>query len=190
MTVVTATSIEAQAARKRLRKSVRVIEAGIGLTRARDFGEIAISCGLAGGLRADLPTGTVVIPDAVRRPDGTLLRCDAQLCETLIEAAHRLGYTPLVAPLLTSETLVHGSERAIWGQIYAAVDMETGLIRAARIACVRVILDTPKREISPAWLRPASVIAHPEAWADLPFLAREAPRCARIAAEIVAEALR
>ena len=119
------------------------------------------ACGLAGGLRADLPTGTVVIPHAVRRPDGTLLRCDAELSEILIEAAHPAGLRSGGRAVLTSETLVHGSERAICGQIYAAVDMETGLIRAARIACVRVILDTPKREISPAWLSPASVIAIP-----------------------------
>lgn len=186
ITVVTATGVETRAARKALPENVRIVQAGIALKAARDFGEVAISCGLAGGLRADLPTGSVVIPRSVRRPDGTLLTCDPELSELLRAAARTLGHDPVEALLLTSATLVYGGERAKWAADYAAVDMETGLIEATRIACVRVILDTPQREISPAWLNPSSVAFTPSAWRDLPFLAREGPRCARIAAEIVA----
>jgi hypothetical protein len=168
---------------------VRIIECGIGANRSVDVGEIAISCGLAGGLRSDLPTGTVVIPRSVRRPDGTTLICDPEIGDLLRDAADRLGHDPIDAPLLTSTSLVHGSERSRWAPEYAAVDMETGLISARRIACVRVILDTPEREISPVWVKPVQAIFTPSAWRDLPFLLREGPRCARLAAEIIAAAL-
>jgi hypothetical protein len=168
---------------------VRVVECGIAANRSRDFGEIAISCGLAGGLRRDLPTGTVVIPQYVRRPDGTMLTCDLELSALLRNAAHSLGHVSVDDPLLTSKTLLHGSERAKWADEYAAVDMESGLITATHVACVRVILDTPQREISPAWLKPTQAMLTPRAWRDLPFLAREGQRCARVAAEIIAAAL-
>lgn len=186
LTVVTATRVEAQAARKVLPAHVRVAECGIALIRQCEFEGAAISCGLAGGLRDDLPTGTVVVPARVRRPDGTMLECDAQLTAALTDAARNRGYGVVNDPLVTSATLVHGAERASWAAEYAAVDMETGLIRADRIACVRVILDTPQREISPAWLNPLRATFTPSAWPDLPFLAREGPRCATIAAEVVA----
>lgn len=186
--IVTATSVESRAARKAL-PHVRVVEAGIALARSEDFGDIAISCGLAGGLRKDLPTGTVIVPRVVRRPDGSMLACDAELTDLLSEAARQCGYKPVNDPLLTSPSLVHGDSRAKWADEYAAVDMETGLINAGRIACVRVVLDTPLREISPAWLNPRTAIFQPRAWSDLPFLAREGPRCAAIAAQIIAAAL-
>jgi hypothetical protein len=189
LTVVTATSVETRAARKALPPSVRVVQCGIAANRTDDFGDVAISCGLAGGLRSKLPTGTVVIPSVVRRPDGSMLRCDPELSELLRTAARNLGHEPVDAPLLTSATLVHGNERAKWAADYAAVDMETGLIDAPRVACVRVILDTPQREISPLWLKPAHALFTPSAWRDLPFLAREGPRCSQLAAEIIAATL-
>jgi hypothetical protein len=188
ISIVTATSVEARAARKAL-PNLRVVEAGIALVRNEKFGDIAISCGLAGGLREDLPTRTIVIPYLVRRPDGSMLSCDVELTDHLSDTARDLGYEPVNEPLLTSESLIHGEARAAWARDFAAVDMETGLINAPRVACVRVILDTPLREISPAWLNPRSAIFQPRAWSDLPFLAREGPRCAKIAAGIIAAAL-
>jgi hypothetical protein len=189
ITVVTATSVETRAARKALPDNVRVVQCGVGANRAPDFGDVAISCGLAGGLRPDLPTGTVAIPQSVRRPDGTTLICDRALSDLLRAAARSLGHNPIDAPLLTSTTLVHGNERTKWAADYAAVDMETGLISAPRIACVRVILDTPKREISAAWLNPARAFLSPAAWRDLPFLALHGQPCASLAAQIIAAAI-
>lgn len=153
------------------------------------FDGLVISCGLAGGLRAGLPTGTVLVPARVRRPDGSHVQCDAAAVDALTRAAVRLGFTVVQDPLVTSSALVHGAERAQWAaQGYAGVDMETGLLQAPRVACVRVILDTPEREISPVWVRPAGALLRPRAWLDLPFLTREGPRCSRIAARVAAQA--
>ena len=189
VTIVAATSVEARAVRTAAPPHTRVVESGIALSKRAQFDGLVISCGLAGGLRADLPTRTVLIPTRVGRPDGTYVECDAQAVRALAEAAEQLGYRPVREPLVTAPTLVHGAERAVWAQRgYAGVDMETGLLRAPRIACVRVILDTPQREISPAWLRPLSALLQPRAWGDLPFLVREGPRCSAMAAAVAVRA--
>jgi len=169
---------------------VQVVESGVALrTQSCVEGDLAISCGLAGGLRPDLPTGAVLVPERVLRPDGGEMQCDEPAVNALTNAALQLGHRVIHEPLVTSHTFVSGEERAIWAaRGYAGVDMETGLLRASRIACVRVVLDTPQREISPAWLHPARAILQPRAWRDLPFLMREGPRCSNIAAQIAAAA--
>ncbi|HZZ66006.1 MAG TPA: hypothetical protein VFE17_10935 [Candidatus Baltobacteraceae bacterium] len=191
ITVVTATGLEYSAARRALPAEIRVIRAGLALKHnAERIEGSAISCGVAGGLRADLPTGTVLIPRFVMRPDGTRLECDSELVQALCASAAQLGHRAVDAPLMTSESIVHGAARDDLAKAgYAGVDMETGWIQAERVACVRVILDTPHNEISRAWEHPATVFFKPKAWGDLPFLAREGPRCARIAAAIAARAL-
>jgi len=144
---------------------------------------------LAGGLRAGLPSGTVLIPRALGDPDGATRACDEELVAALLAAAESCGMEPLDAPLLCSPVLVRGRERARWAAAgYAGVDMESMRLRTRRLAAVRVILDTPERELSTAWLRPLSAIVSPAAWRELPWLARTAPRSARLAAEIVARA--
>lgn len=190
VTFVAATPLEARAVRRRA-GSIRVLECGIALARsnASSINGAVISCGLAGGLREDLPTGTVVIAREVQSPDGTVRTCDEDLVERLRDAAQRLGHKSVVAPLLTSATLVTGPERAAWASKgFAAVDMETGLLRAERLAAVRVILDTPLRELSPEWLHPARAMLRPSNWPQLFMLAREAPRCADLAARVAAAA--
>jgi len=110
--------------------------------------------------------------------------------QALEEAARRLKDVPVQGPLVTCASLIVGDARHAWHQRgYIGVDMETGLIRATRIAAVRVVLDTPGHELDAAWLRPVSVVMHPAAWRQVRWLRREAPRCARIAADIVAAAL-
>jgi hypothetical protein len=191
VTIVAATSTEARAARRYAPPGVSVVESGIALAKRAQFDGLAISCGLAGGLRSGLSTGTVLIPRHVRRPDGSELQCDDAAVDALTYAAARMGCEVVQDPLLTSETLVHGAERQVWAaQGFAGVDMETGLILSQRVACVRVVLDTPEREISPAWLQPGRAMLQPRAWLDLPFLIREGPRCSTIAARIAADAAR
>jgi len=89
--------------------------------------------------------------------------------------------------MLTSLTLITGAERTVWaGRGCLAADMETGLLEVERVASVRVVLDTPERELSAAWQHRVRAIWVPRAWAELPWLLREGPRCARLAAEVLA----
>ena len=153
------------------------------------MGDIVITCGLAGGLRGDVRTGSVIVPDVVRTPSGDLVRCDPELCDALVAGARRLRIEPDRGTLVTAERLVTGEERRFWAaRGYAAADMETGLIRAPRVAAVRVVLDTLEREISAAWLHPAAAILRPRHWREFFWLLREAPRCARLAALVLAAA--
>jgi hypothetical protein len=168
-----------------------VTQAGIALARppADGYGEIAISCGLAGGLQRDLPSGTVLIPHRVERGDGTSVTCDPELVAALLQGARALGVRPNDGAMLTSAVLLRGAARAsAGGRGFSGVDMETASIGAERLAAVRVVLDTPQRELSLAWANPPSVLWHPAAWLELPWLAREGPRCARLAARVIAEA--
>jgi len=188
-TVVAATRLEARAVRRAL-PGMRTVLTGVGLTRLQTAPSgPMVTCGLAGSLRADVPTGTVVVPRCVLRPDGGALWCDPQLVAALLAGARRLGVEPVVGPMVTTARLITGNQRAGWAERgCVAADMETGLLDAERVASVRVVLDTPERELSGAWVHPLRAVLQPGAWADLPWLLREAPRCARLAAEVLASA--
>jgi len=187
--VVCATQTEFRAAQRELSDTgVRILKTGIG--RGGTFDDAVISVGLCGGLRRGVPSGTVLIPDEIERPNGERVACDRELSTHLRDAARQLGEAPESASLVTSPTLIRGKARDAWSaRGFAGVDMESGLIIAPRIAVVRVILDTPERELSDAWLRPLGVLLRPDAWNELPWLARTAPRYARLAAIIVRNAL-
>lgn len=189
VTFIAATSLECGALRRAL-PGARVVQTGIALANVdRELGEAVVSCGVAGGLREDLPTGTLLVPREVGRPDGRRLRCDPELVEAFAQSARRLGIEPVFDPLLTADAIVNGAARARWAaQGYAGVDMETGRIAAARVAAVRVVLDTPQRELSSDWSSPALAILRPRNWPQAFWLAREAPRAAALAANVVAGA--
>lgn len=190
--IVTATSVEAKAARRAM-PGREVLEAGVALCHPElvEGRNTVISCGLAGGLHHHLPTGTVVIPKEVLRPDGTSLQCDGDLTSKLVNAAHSLGIEPVTDPLVTTTHIVTGNDRRVWSDRgYAGVDMETGLLNAPRVGAVRVILDTPLRELSEEWLRPTRALLNPLLWPEALWLARHAPRCAARAAAVVAAALK
>ncbi|MBV9276608.1 MAG: hypothetical protein JOZ97_00070 [Candidatus Eremiobacteraeota bacterium] len=190
LSVVTATPLEYRVACAEL-PGVNVVNAGIGLSNlGQSLAGTAISCGLAGGLTDRLTTGTVVIPDVIGRADGTALQCDPELTQRLRASADSLGVPYSSEALVTTSAIARGEERQRWAQRgFVAADMESALLQAPRVAAVRVILDLPSRELHAAWVRPASVIFHPRAWLELPWLAREAPRCARLAARVIAKAL-
>ena len=189
--VVAATRLEARAVRRRAPRA-NVVESGVALARIDGVAawDVAISVGLAGGLQRNVPTGTIVIPSALATTGGAARVCDAAWTARLRDAARRLGYACIDGALLTSETLVAGDARAAWGaRGFVAVDMETARIPARSIAAVRVVLDTPERELSPDWLNPARAMLRPKNWGALVWLAREGPRCADLAARVVAVAL-
>jgi Phosphorylase superfamily len=172
----------------------RVVRTGMALSRlpaggARPAGAV-IACGLAGSLLTGVPTGTVLVPRRVLRPDGRWLECDPALVEALSAAARRLGHEPEPGPMATTRELVVGPDRRTWAaRGCVGVDMETGLLNAERVATVRVVLDTPDRELHPAWRRPLGVLWRPAALAQLPWLTVESWRCARRAADVLAAAL-
>lgn len=192
VTVVTATGLEYAQARRVLGERVAHVRAGIAMrSNGSAIEGTAISCGLAGGLREDLPTGTVLIPSRIGCEDGSFITCDETMTRNLRAAAARLRLRVDRSDLLTSGSLVNGTRRVTYASAgFGGVDMESALIDAKRIACVRVVLDTPQCEISPAWLSGARAAFTPSAWRDLPFLIKNGPRCARTAAEVIAEALR
>jgi 4-hydroxy-3-methylbut-2-enyl diphosphate reductase len=166
------------------------LHTGIALQRWRgaEAGSRVIVCGLAGALSSDLLPGTVVIPEVVELPEGTVLHCDAELVQMLIAGARGLGLEPATGPLLTAATVVTDATRQYWAaRGFVAADMETGLLagRALRVATVRVILDTPQRPIAQAWERPARALVRPTLWRELLWLTRAAPRYALQAAHVL-----
>jgi hypothetical protein len=168
----------------------RIVQTGIALANLREpLGDTVVSCGLAGSLRPDLSTGTLLLPREVRCPDGRVLQCDLELVEALARGARRLGIEPIFDPLLTAGTIVNGAARGQWAaRGYAGVDMETGLIEAARVAAVRVVLDTPQAELSSDWSKPLQAMLKPWNWPQALWLAKAAPRAAKLAARVVAAA--
>ncbi len=190
ITLVAATPMEARALHRTL-PSAHVVTAGIALARgAKELRPCVISCGVAGALRDDLSTGTVVVPAEIGLADGRRIACDPELVATLVTGARNLGIEPVTDSMLTADTLVTGAQRPIWAaRGFAAVDMETGRIAAPRVAAVRVILDTPARELSRDWERPILALLKPWNWPQAFWLAREAPRAAELAARVVAQGI-
>jgi hypothetical protein len=193
VTVVAAMANEARPLH-RLVPQLRLLRAGIGLADMHEppSTPVAFSVGLAGGFDPQLAPGTVVIPREVAREDGVMLACDVAWSAALERGSIRLGFPTVTLPMLSAAALVTHAGRATWlGRGFAAVDMETALLAGmvARVAAVRVILDTPLHEISPAWVHPRRAAADPRNWREAVWLARWVPRYTRRAAEVIAAAL-
>lgn len=190
-TIVAATRLEARAVRRAL-PTATVLLSGVGLSRLSVptlLNGPVITCGIAGSLRRDVPAGTVVIPRCVLAPDGRTIECDGELVSALTGAALGMGLSVESRPMLTTRRLVTGAERlALADSGCVVADMETGLLDAPAVASVRVVLDTPDRELSPVWARPWRALWQPAAWTELPWLLREGPRCATLAARVLAAA--
>ena len=179
---------------QRLVPGLRLIHAGIGLSSlgGAPATSVVISAGLAGGLDPALQSGTVVVPAEVAAEDGRRLRCDPAWSAALEAASRSLGFPTVTAPLLSAAALVTGPGRGPWfARGFAAVDMESALLAATaeRFAAVRVVIDTPTREISPAWVNPRRAALDPRNWREAAWLARATPRLTRRAAEVLAAAV-
>ena len=191
--VVAATRLEAWAVRRAIPQTMPIVRIGVGGTSAsRLTHATAVVCGLAGSLTDELAAGSVLIPQIVGLPSGESITCDSALQDAFLRAARELGFTPSSAPLITLPTMATGAEREAWRcRGFAAVDMESALAVAAdgRLAVVRVVLDSPRREISGEWLSPVAALARPWLWPQAVRLAIDAPRYALRAARIVARGL-
>ena len=193
VTVVAAMENEARPVR-RLVPGLRLVKGGIGLAELEGppGTAVALSVGLAGGLDPGLAPGTVVIPRQVAGEDGTMVTCDIAWSAALESASRRLGFPTVTLPLLSAAALVTHDARARWCERgFAAVDMESALLAAMvpRLAAVRVVLDNPAHEISPAWVNPRRAIVDPRNWREAAWLARWVPRCTRRAALVLAAAV-
>lgn len=175
--------------------AMRVVRAGVGLEdlHRRRTTALVLSVGLAGGLEPGLEPGTVVVPDRVVGPGGQIVDTDPLWTSALQAASRRLHLPTERGVLVTTTEVVTGAARAeLAARGYVAADMESAAIAALApaVAVVRVILDTPGREISPLWRQPMRAAIHPRLWSQGVWLMRAAPRFALRAADVLAEALR
>jgi hypothetical protein len=151
-----------------------------------------ITCGLAGGLRSDLPPGTVVVASSVAMEDGEPVRCDPGWVAALVAGARARGHEPVVGPMLTARRPVVGIAREAWaGKGFVAAEMETALLAptGAPLASLRVIIDAPAAEVSERWVTPGRAALDPRRWREAMWLAARAPRYARRAARCLAAGL-
>jgi 4-hydroxy-3-methylbut-2-en-1-yl diphosphate reductase len=162
--VIAPLRIERAALRRGLPEAV-VLRSGMGAARARatallaahipaDAVAVAGFCGaVAGGLRA----GDVVVANEVRGPEG-VIRCASG---PVVAALSALGIERVqVGPVASVDHLVRGAERGVLaGEGALAVDMESAWLASAAagrpFAVLRVVLDTPAREI----YRPLTTLA-------------------------------
>ncbi|HZS87459.1 MAG TPA: hypothetical protein VFE42_08225 [Chloroflexota bacterium] len=187
--ILAPTLLEYWAVRRVLPQS-HVVRTGVALARwdGAAAGSMLIVCGLAGALAAEVQPGTILVPEQAGLPDGRMMRCDAALVQALAEAARALAIPVETGPMLTAPALVTGTDREVWARRgFVGADMEAGLLadRGARVATVRAVLDSPGRDISQLWLRPAEVMRRPRLWGELFWLSRAAPTYALLAARVL-----
>ena len=192
-TVVVATRTEERAVR-RAAPQFRVHRAGVSLRQWNHAiaTPVVISAGLAGGLDSGTPTGTVVVASHVALADGERVVCDPVWIDALVSAARKLGLPVITGGIVTAKSLVTGAAREQWARSgYLAADMESGLLigRAPRVAALRVLLDTPNRELSPRWEHPLRASLDPRRWPEAVWLFRTAPALALRAARVLAAAV-
>jgi nucleoside phosphorylase len=183
--VITPLRIERAAVRRRL-PGAMVLRSGMGAANARAAGIVAAGipadavavAGFCGAVAEGLRAGDVVVASEVRGPEGVTV-CDVGPVVAALEA---MGIERIsVGPIASADHVVHGAERgALAGQGALAADMESAWLAAAAagrpLAVVRVVLDTPSREIS----RPLATLAGGvAAWRALRRLAPALARWAR-----------
>ena len=155
---VCAMGVEAWGVRRRAR-DVRVVQVGIGGRPRAGMSGIVISAGLCGGLLPGQGPGTVVIPTQVVDEWGVSHACDPGVVAALERAARYLRLPVSSGSLISTSGMVTGAARGTWaGRGHVAVDMELAAVAesASRFGVLRVILDTPTRELSAAWAVPGA----------------------------------
>lgn len=191
--VLAATGLEFRAARRALRATgVPVVRCGIALRRWEPPPPplpALITCGLAGGLRADLRPGAVVVAESVAVEGGEPVACDPGWVAALVAGARARGHEPVVGPVLTSRALVVGAARQGWAERgFVAVEMETALLAptGASLGSLRVVIDAASREVSAEWVDPVRASLDLRRWRETVWLAARAPGYARLAGQCLA----
>lgn len=177
---ICAMGVEAWGVRRRARH-LRVVQVGIGGRPPRGMSGIVISAGLCGGLLPEQMPGMVVIPTQVVDEQGVTHACDPGIVAALERAAQYLRLPVTSGSLVSTSGMVTGAARETWaGRGHVAVDMESaGAAESSqRFGVLRVILDTPSRELSSAWAEPARAIRRPANWSEAVWLGVNAPRFA------------
>jgi 4-hydroxy-3-methylbut-2-enyl diphosphate reductase len=142
---------------RRARRAAAQIEAA--QIEASRGGTAAVAiAGFCGGLAEGLSPGDVVVASELMGPGSE--RVPLPSAALLGGALRRRGLRVHQGPLVTVDHLVRGAERrALAEQGALAVDMESGVLaralsaEEAALAVVRVVVDTPSREL----LRPGTV---------------------------------
>ena len=162
--VITPLRIERAALRRRLAGAL-VLRSGVGAARARSAALVAARipadavavAGFCGAVAGGLQAGDVVVASEVRGPAGVTACASGPLVAALAE----LGIAGVhVGPVASVDHLVRGAERGVLaGAGTLAVDMESAWLAPAAgerpFAVLRVVLDTPAREI----YRPLATLA-------------------------------
>ncbi|MER8187350.1 1-hydroxy-2-methyl-2-butenyl 4-diphosphate reductase [Kitasatospora sp. NPDC094015] len=149
--------------RSRASRSVGRLLAGEG------YGALVVA-GFGASVAPGVNPGEVIVADAVRDGDGR--RFDLASAGPLAEALRARGLTVHTGLHHTADHVVRGHERA---ELHAsgamAVDMEAAAVLAARAelrpelpaAVLRIVVDTPEREL----IRPGTLPAGLRAWRSL-----------------------
>lgn len=127
------------------------------------YGGVLVT-GFCAAVAPGLAPGDLVVADEVRAADGSVraVHCPAELADAL----RLLGHTVHRGPLYSADHVVRGAERrALCRAGSPAVDMESAAALARLpaglpAAAVRVVVDTPEREL----LRPATLPSGLRAW--------------------------
>jgi 4-hydroxy-3-methylbut-2-enyl diphosphate reductase len=162
--VIAPLRIERAAVRRRVPGAL-LLRSGMGAARARTAArtmarvpaDAVAVVGFCGAVAEGLQAGDVVVASEVRGPAG-ITTCD---CGPVVAALAALGIQRVrVGPVASADHVVRGAERGVLaGEGVLAVDMESAWLAPAgegkRFAVLRVVLDTPAREIH----RPLTTLA-------------------------------
>ncbi len=167
---VCAMGVEAWGVRRRAR-DVRVLQVGIGGAAQPGAAPVVISAGLCGGLLPDQNQARWSSPPRWWTSQGTTHVCDPAVVASLVRAAGYLRLPMTEGSIITTTHVVTGPTRGMWAaRGHVAVDMESAALAAVapRFGALRVILDTPRHELSPAWENPARAVRDPLNWKRRP----------------------
>ncbi|GAA2748058.1 1-hydroxy-2-methyl-2-butenyl 4-diphosphate reductase [Kitasatospora cinereorecta] len=149
--------------RRRARRTVGALLASGG------YGALVVA-GFGASVGPGTRAGDVIVADGVRDPDGGSFPLD--LAPPLVKALQTRGLTAHTGLHHTADHVVRGAERrALHATGALAVDMEAAGVLAARselcpdlpAAVLRIVVDTPEREL----IRPGTLPAGVRAWQAL-----------------------